>query len=238
MEQFRKWLPHPALPALAPRARLEVEQLEQRDVPSASPFVDLAGNRFDFIVNEDHQLLERFPSGLQVKLADNVQMVHAFRDPAGALGLDLVFTNNLYFQLSGGTFKFINVNVLAASTTFAANGLPVMDIVFTNHDAFQFSIFGAQFISHNIQFLSNYRDLLGFVGLDIVTTDNDAFEFDSLGGRRLGGDIRAVERFNDTVTLTGQTFFRQSILDFVNEDHELFQFDSTGLRKLGNDIDP
>src|SRR5438309_11601544 len=116
---FRRQVARPA--AVAPRAQLRVEPLEQRDVPSASTFVDLAGTRIEFDVDANHRLIEKDPLGTHT-LAGGVEFVHLFRDPHGRLGVDLVFTNGQYVTIDAGGFHLVAPNILTARTSFDASG--------------------------------------------------------------------------------------------------------------------
>ena len=232
MRRLRQWFRRrAAYPApVAPRAQLGVEQLEQRSVPSASTFVDLGGHRIEFDVNANHQLFERDEQGTHL-LANGIQFAHAFRDPEGRLGMDVVFTNSQFVVVDAGGFHLLASGVLTASTTFDAAGHPVLDLVFTNHSALRISSAGVQPLGNNVLSITNFRDANGNVGLEIVFTTGTAIEIDSTGARILGNGFLSLNRFTDDFVEEGhpERGIRNTVLDavFANQEHD--QFDDDGM---------
>jgi hypothetical protein len=208
-----------------------VEQLEQRAVPSASSFVDLGGHRVEFDVDSHHNLFERDDQGTHF-LSTGVDFAHAFRDPQGRMGVDLVFSNGLFAQVNADGFHLIAAGLSTASTTFDAAGHPVLDLVFSNHSAFRISAQGTQFLGNNILSITNFRDAAGNVGLEIVFTNTVAIEIDSSGTRMVGAGFTSLNRFNDDGVELGhpERGIRNTVLDAVFSNNEHEQFDDNGLR--------
>lgn len=259
MEWLRKWFRRDTRCPRPTRAHipLQVESLEERTVPSATSFVDNFGLRTSFIVDSNHNLIQISQTGQQTTLGGGALSVHAFRDARGALGLDLVLTNNDYYTIDSNGIRFVAHGVLSASETFAtslngnrgnndsdnngngtfASGFPTLDIVFTNHTAYRISTAGITTIGTNIQEVSNYVDFRGFVGLDFVTTDNNAFEIDSFGARNFGPGIESLNHFNALTTFNqeeqngtnGQANSFRTVYDLVfATSNAYYQIDSIG----------
>jgi len=238
MQWLRQWFrPRALRPApSAPRARLEVEQLERRDVPSASTFVDLGGHRVEFDVDAQHELFERDEQGTHL-LANGIQSAHAFRDPLGRLGMDVVFTNGQFAIVDAGGFHLIAAGILSASTTFDAAGHPVLDVVFSNHSALRISSSGALPLGDNVLSISNFRDANGNVGLEIVFTTGTAIEIDTTGVRMFGNGFLFINRFTDDFIEVGhrERGIRNNVFDivFINQNH--MQLDNHGVLEQENE---
>lgn len=239
MRRLRQWFrrraarPSPAVP----RAQLGVEQLERRDVPStASTFVDLGGHRVEFDVDAGHHLFQRDEQGTHF-LANGVQFAHAFRDPLGRLGLDVVLTNGQFLFIDANGPRTLAGNILTASTTFDAAGHPVFDIVFTNHTAVRISSAGVQSLGSNVLAITNFRDAAGNVGFEIVFINHVAFEVDSFGSRMRGNGFLFLNRFTDDFVEVGhrELGVRNNVLDavFINQEHDQLDDDHGLLHREG-----
>lgn len=236
MRGLRQWFSRPSPRPL--RARLALEELEERAVPSASTFISPAGLHTDYLVDTSGNLAsESATTGIQA-MSTGVASVHAFRDPSGNLGLDIIYQNNQYWVFDSTGSHEIGSNVLSASTSYTASGQLVRDVVYTNNTAFRFSDTGAQYLASGVLFVSNYQDGLGNVGLDLVTTSNDAYEADSFGGRYLGANITSVNRFNNFVDTGGQvTTYGEMVLDVVDTSGNYVQYSSlTGAHQIQTGI--
>lgn len=219
------------------RARLEVEVLEERAVPSASTFIDSAGARFEYLVDTGGNLVQQTQAGPQM-LTGGVSSAHAFRDASGNVGLDIIYGNTQYWVFDSTGGHQIATGVLSASTSYTASGQLVRDIVYTNNAAYRYGPAGPQLLSSNVLFVSNYQDPMGNVGLDLVTTDNQAFEADSFGGRFLGANITSVERFDNTTVSQGQVVsVGEQVLDVVDTSGNFTEFSTVfGARQVQTGI--
>jgi hypothetical protein len=236
MRGLRQWFGRPA--PRPHRARPALEELEEREVPSASTFIDGTGAHTDFLVDTSGSLAELTATAGVQPITGGVASAHAFRDANGILGLDIIYQNNQYWVFDSTGAHEIGTNVLSASTSYTASGQLVRDIVFTNGAAYRFSNAGAQFLANNILFVSNYQDALGNVGLDLVTTGNLAFEADSLGGRFLGSNITSVNRFNNFTDSGGQVVVKgEQVLDIVDTSGNYVQYSTIfGARSMQTGI--
>jgi len=229
MRRLRQWFSRPAPRPV--RARLLLEALEERAVPSASTFIDGAGAHTDFLVDTGGNLIQQTQAGPQ-QLSGGVLSAHAFRDPSGHQGLDIIYNDNQYWVFDSTGAHPVAAGVLSASTSYTASGELVRDVVYTNGAAYRTTPLGTQFLTSGVLFVSNYQDPMGNVGLDIVLTTNQAFEADSFGGRFLGANISTVEHFDNTVVSQGQVVaVGEQVLNVVDTSGTFTQYSTvTGAR--------
>jgi hypothetical protein len=119
--------------------RPRLEQLEGRLVPNASRVIDAYGHLHLFVARADGSLTRFDPEGATVLFAGGnsgprVNWVQAYLDPSGRLGLNVLFSTDVYrakwvvYDAAGG-HDMGTGNILSVSTAFDPAGQKVLDIV-------------------------------------------------------------------------------------------------------------
>jgi hypothetical protein len=209
-----------------------VEALEERNLLNASVAFDAAGMATTVVVfNNGNAFLFNSAGSAQIGVTNTgsaVRVAHVFRDAAGKIGLDVVYTSGLAAEYSSSGNRIIGsgTNVLDLSTAFDAKGNVQTDVVFNNGagggNLFEFTNAGSKLLATNAIFASAYVDINGklgrAIGLFIANAGIDqSFTQDSTGTTFLyngssGGDpITDYDQSspagsnNSQATITAQT---------------------------------
>jgi hypothetical protein len=232
-----------------------VEALEERNLLNASVAFDAAGNAAEVVVfNNGNAFLFTSTGNSQIGVTNTgsaVRVAHVFRDNAGKIGLDVVYTSGLAAEFNSGGSRVIgNNNVLDLSTAFDSKGNAQTDVVFDNGlgtgtgNLFEFTNSGSKLLASNATFATAFVDVKGNLGravglfINPATNFRQAFTQDSTGTRFLyddnGGDF--VGDYDQSSPANIQNVATQTVSDVSYNAFGCFQFGpGQTVQVVGND---
>ncbi len=115
-----------------PTFRPRVEALEDRNLLNVSSVFDSAGNLVQFVVFQGGGLVRYDSNGSGTVLVDSgVRVVHAFKDPTGQVGLDVVYFDGRAFEYDSTGVHFMGDHILNLSRAYDAAGNFKLDVIYT-----------------------------------------------------------------------------------------------------------
>jgi hypothetical protein len=168
-----------------------------------------------------------------------VRVAHVFRDAAGKIGLDIVYTSGLAAEFSSTGNRVIgNSNVLDLSTAFDSKGNVQTEVVFDDGlgngtgNLFEFTNSGNKLLATNATFATAYVDTNGKLGRAIGLFSNPAtflrqsFAQDSTGTRFLfnGNGQDFVGDYDQSSPASTQNAATQTVSNISNFVNGCFQF--------------
>jgi hypothetical protein len=181
MKWLRRWLSpvrtKSTLAPVGPKFRPRLEALEDRNLMNVSSVFDSAGNLVQFVVVQGGGLY-RYDSNSGTLLADSgVRVVHAFRDPFGQVGLDVVYSSGQAFEYDSTGGHFMGTNILNMSRAYDAAGNFKLDVIYTASSPpfgsdltgtlVEYTNTSVTTLASNVRWVSNYVDVNGGLGIAV-----------------------------------------------------------------------
>jgi len=166
MKWFRKWFGRqPAGRSHCARclSRPCLETLEERCVPSIShAFLQQGATT---LIAFNNGVLEAVTGTSTSVIATGVKNAHAYRDPAGRLGMDIVFNNGMAVLMDSTETRVLGSNVQEASTTFDRRGSFLTLLTLEDGTLLALTPQGTTVVGNNFAGASTYLDLNGRIGV-------------------------------------------------------------------------
>jgi hypothetical protein len=216
LEWFRRALtsdPCPAHRSAPYRPRLEA--LEERQLLNASRVFDTAGQPIIFIARQDGSLTRFDASGPHLLFdglnGTRVNWVHAFQDPQGKIGFDVVFQlvaidgtiqNGAWVVYDSAGSHYEGSGLVTASTAYGPAGNKVIDVVDGSFHWLEYDAAGVHVMNatDRLNAVSSSFDASGHRVLDVIYTNfagqsagvYEWVHYDTAGSHDEGGGLKSV----------------------------------------------